>query len=86
MDILVNGIILDAVQFAELDLLRDGGGESPVLGGSGDGATVGSGQLLGLVEQAALRAAERAGYQAPETRPNKKARRLIRALGDIEML
>lgn len=38
------------------------------------------------LEQAALRAAERAGYQAPETRPNKKARRLIRALGDIEML
>jgi ribosome-associated heat shock protein Hsp15 len=37
-------------------------------------------------EQAALRAAERAGYQPPETRPNKKARRLIRALGDIEML
>lgn len=38
------------------------------------------------LEQAARRAAERAGYQPPETRPNKKARRLIRALGDIEML
>lgn len=37
-------------------------------------------------EQAALRAAERAGYRPPEGRPNKKARRLIRALGDIEML
>ncbi len=38
------------------------------------------------LEQAAQRAAERAGYLPPETRPNKKARRLIRALGDIEML
>lgn len=37
-------------------------------------------------EQAALRAAERAGYQPPETKPSKKARRLLRALGDIEML
>jgi ribosome-associated heat shock protein Hsp15 len=37
-------------------------------------------------EQAALRAAERAGYQPPEGRPSKKARRLIRALGDIDML
>ena len=27
---------------------------------------------------------ERAGYQPPESRPNKKARRLIRALGDID--
>jgi ribosome-associated heat shock protein Hsp15 len=32
---------------------------------------------------AGLRAA-RAGYQAPETRPDKRARRLIRALGDID--
>lgn len=38
------------------------------------------------LERAARRAAERAGYQPPESRPNKKARRLIRALGDIEML
>ncbi len=38
------------------------------------------------IEQAALRAAERAGYQPPGTKPSKKARRLIRALGDIEML
>lgn len=38
------------------------------------------------LELAALRAAERAGYQAPQTKPNKKARRLLRALGDIEML
>lgn len=29
---------------------------------------------------------DRAGYQAPETRPNKKARRLLRALGDIDAL
>ena len=32
----------------------------------------------------ALRAAERAGYRAPETKPDKRARRLIRALGDID--
>ena len=32
----------------------------------------------------ALRAAERSGYRAPETRPDKRARRLIRALGDID--
>lgn len=38
-------------------------------------------------EQArALRAAERAGFRAPETKPDKRARRLIRALGDIESL
>jgi ribosome-associated heat shock protein Hsp15 len=32
----------------------------------------------------AQRAAERAGYRPPETRPDKRARRLIRALGDID--
>jgi ribosome-associated heat shock protein Hsp15 len=32
----------------------------------------------------ATRAAERAGYRAPETKPDKRARRLIRALGDID--
>jgi ribosome-associated heat shock protein Hsp15 len=32
----------------------------------------------------AERAAARAGYQPPETRPDKRARRLIRALGDID--
>lgn len=38
-------------------------------------------------EQArALRAAERAGFQPPETRPDKRARRLIRALGDLDAL
>ena len=36
-------------------------------------------------EQArALRAAANAGYRAPESRPDKRARRLIRALGDID--
>ena len=29
---------------------------------------------------------ERAGYRPPESRPNKKARRLIRALGDIDAM
>lgn len=38
-------------------------------------------------EQArATRAAERAGYRAPEGKPDKRARRLIRALGDIDAL
>lgn len=32
----------------------------------------------------ASRAAERAGYRAPQTKPDKRARRLIRALGDID--
>jgi ribosome-associated heat shock protein Hsp15 len=32
----------------------------------------------------AQRAAERAGYHPPEGRPDKRARRLIRALGDID--
>lgn len=34
----------------------------------------------------ATRAAERAGFRAPETKPDKRARRLIRALGDIDAL
>lgn len=34
----------------------------------------------------AARQAERAGYQAPSSRPDKRARRLIRALGDIDAL
>ena len=38
-------------------------------------------------EQArALRSAERAGFRPPETKPDKRARRLIRALGDIDAL
>ncbi len=34
----------------------------------------------------ALRAAERNGYRAPGTKPDKRARRLIKALGDIDAL
>lgn len=34
----------------------------------------------------AARQAERAGYQAPQSRPDKRARRSIRALGDIDAL
>lgn len=38
-------------------------------------------------EQArAVRAAERAGFSPPESKPDKRARRLIRALGDIDAL
>ncbi|RXD89801.1 RNA-binding protein, partial [Xanthomonas perforans] len=32
------------------------------------------------------RAAERTGYRAPEGKPDKRARRLITALGDIDAL
>ena len=35
-------------------------------------------------ELRAQRAAERNGYQAPDGKPDKRARRLIRALGDID--
>jgi len=34
----------------------------------------------------AQRRAERNGYQAPHTKPDKRARRLIRALGDIDAI
>jgi len=34
----------------------------------------------------AVRSAERAGYQAPHGKPDKRARKLIRALGDIDAL
>ena len=37
-------------------------------------------------EARALRAAARTGYQPPEHRPDKRARRLIRALGDIDAI
>jgi ribosome-associated heat shock protein Hsp15 len=37
-------------------------------------------------EARALRVAERTGYRAPETKPDKRARRLIRALGDIDAM
>ncbi|KRG46737.1 RNA-binding protein [Stenotrophomonas panacihumi] len=37
-------------------------------------------------EQRAELVARRDGYQAPEHRPDKRARRLIRALGDIDAL
>ena len=40
-----------------------------------------------LREQArAQRAAERNGYRAPEHKPDKRARRLIQALGDLDAL
>ena len=37
-------------------------------------------------EVRALQAAQRTGYRAPEGKPDKRARRLIRALGDIDAL
>lgn len=37
-------------------------------------------------EARALRIAARVGYEAPKTKPDKRARRLIRALGDIDAL
>lgn len=38
------------------------------------------------LEALAAARASRAGYQPPETKPDKRARRLIRALGDIDAL
>lgn len=38
------------------------------------------------VETLATLRAARAGYQPPESKPDKRARRLIRALGDIDAL
>src|SRR5699024_5746767 len=38
------------------------------------------------LERLARLRAERAGYRPPEQRPDKRARRLIRALGDIDAL
>lgn len=40
--------------------------------------------LAARVAASAQRQAERAGYQPPPRRPNKRARRLLRALGDID--
>ncbi|GAB3055990.1 RNA-binding S4 domain-containing protein [Stenotrophomonas tumulicola] len=37
-------------------------------------------------EQRAMRIAARDGYKAPEHRPDKRARKLIRALGDLDAL
>lgn len=37
-------------------------------------------------QRRAQRMAERTGYRAPENKPDKRARRLIRALGDIDAL
>jgi ribosome-associated heat shock protein Hsp15 len=37
-------------------------------------------------EERARRAAERAGFQAPTHRPDKRARRLLQALGDLDAL
>lgn len=37
-------------------------------------------------QQRAQRAAERGGYRAPEHKPDKRARRLIQALGDLDAL
>ena len=37
-------------------------------------------------QKRALASAARAGYLPPQTRPDKRARRLIRALGDIDAL
>jgi len=41
---------------------------------------------LAREEQRRQRAAARDGYQPPEHKPDKRARRLIRALGDIDAL
>ena len=54
VDVGIDGVILDAVQLAELDLLLDGRRQCPVLGGGGDGAgaVAGPGQRPSLFAQA----------------------------------
>ena len=42
--------------------------------------------LLAREQARAMRAAARNGFRPPETKPDKRARRLIRALGDIDAL
>ena len=42
--------------------------------------------IAARVQARALASATRAGYSPPEGRPDKRARRLIRALGDIDAL
>jgi ribosome-associated heat shock protein Hsp15 len=42
--------------------------------------------LLARGQMRELRAAERAGFRAPDTKPDKRARRLIHALGDLDAL
>lgn len=42
--------------------------------------------IAARVQARALASAARAGYSPPEGRPDKRARRLIRALGDIDAL
>jgi len=42
--------------------------------------------IMARTEARATAAAARAGYTPPEGRPDKRARRLIRALGDIDAL
>ncbi len=44
------------------------------------------GSRLQREAERASRVAARAGYRAPDTKPDKRARRLIRALGDIDAL
>jgi len=42
--------------------------------------------LLAREQSRAMRAAARNGFRPPESKPDKRARRLIRALGDIDAL
>lgn len=44
------------------------------------------GSRLAREQVRAQRAAERNGYRAPESKPDKRARRLIRALGDLDAM
>ena len=70
------------------DISRDGMLQGPNLPSTAEfAAATGLGTIVsgGISSLADLRAA-RAGYQAPQQRPDKRARRLIRLLGDIDAL
>jgi ribosome-associated heat shock protein Hsp15 len=69
--------------------------EIEVLALSGKRGSAALAQTLYRESEASIRAretereqrrTERAGYQPPQKRPDKRARRLIRALGDIDSL
>jgi len=67
----------------ELAALRDGRGPASIaqaLYRESDASKLAREQVR------AHRAAERDGFRAPETKPDKRARRLIRALGDLDAL
>lgn len=68
------------VEVRALSVMRGPASAANVLYGESDASRLAREQARGL------RAAARAGFRAPETKPDKRARRLIRALGDLDAM